>query len=116
MNRATLASLSLAAALAGCVTPSGGGRDRQPEFVGRAIQVQTATGQSTLLRFDADGTVRAQFGQQTTQGRWNLQRRQLCFTWGSNYRECWPYTQPFRTGRTVALTSDRGNAIRVTLQ
>lgn len=117
MNRAALASLSLAAALAGCVSPSGGNRDRDrtPEFVGRAIEVQAASGQTTL-RFDADGTVRAQFGQQQTQGRWNVQRQQLCFTWGGSYRECWPYTRPFRTGRTVALTSDRGNAIRATLR
>lgn len=116
MNRAALASLTLAAALAGCVTPSGGGRGRQPEFVGRAIQVQAANDQRTTLFFDADGTVRAQFGQQQMQGRWNLQRRQLCFTWPRDYRECWPYTQRFRVGRTVAVTSDRGNAIRATLQ
>jgi hypothetical protein len=117
MNRAALASLTLAAALAGCVSPSRDvDTDRRPEFVGRAIEVQTANNQSSTLRFDADGTVRAQFGTQQMEGRWNLQRGQLCFTWAGNYRECWPYARPFRVGRTVPLTSDRGNAIRVTLR
>ena len=116
MNRAAFASLSLAALVAGCAAIPRSDGPRQPEFVGRSIQMQTAAGQTTLLSFAADGTVRAQFGERSTAGRWSLERRQLCFTWAGNFRECWPYTQPFRRGRTVALTSDRGNALRVTLR
>jgi hypothetical protein len=120
MTRHIAVSLCLAASLAGCAM--GGGRERpergseQPEFVGRSLQVVAANDQTTVLRFRRDGTVTARFNERETQGAWSLRRRELCFTWGQTFRECWPYTQPFREGRPVQITSDRGNRVRVTLR
>jgi len=116
MSRRFVASLCLGAALAACSTVRGGGEREGPEFVGRSMRVETAAGQVTILRFDRDGTVTARFNERETEGRWSLERRQLCFTWARNFRECWPYTQRFREGRTVAIRSDRGNVVRVTMR
>ncbi|HEX9932934.1 MAG TPA: hypothetical protein VGB08_08850 [Allosphingosinicella sp.] len=113
MNGRFVASLCLAAALAGCATSRRG--PEEPEFVGRTLRVETAAGQASTLRFERDGTVIARFGEQETRGRWSLEPRELCFTWRQTFRECWPYTQPFRTGRTVPIRSDRGNAVQVTM-
>lgn len=109
-----LISLAMVAALAGCAT-GGGGREG-PEFVGRSMRVETAAGQVTMLRFERDGTVVARFNERETEGRWSLEDRQLCFTWARNFRECWPYTQRFREGRTVSIRSDRGNTVQVTMR
>ena len=106
--------LCTAAALAGCAT--GGGRDDRPEFVGRSLSVEAANGQVTTLSFLADGTVTARFGERETQGRWALEEGRLCFTWAQSFRECWPYAGGFRAGRTVQITSDRGNVVRVTMR
>lgn len=115
MSRAAFVSLSLAAALAGCAT--GGGRGpAQPEFVGRELVVQARSGEVSTLRFRGDGGVMARFGERETEGRWALENRRLCFTWAGNFRECWPYAEPFRRGRTVTVTSDRGNVVRVTMR
>ena len=111
--RAAAAAICLALTLAGC----GIGRREPatgPEFVGRSMRVEASSG-VTRLTFRRDGTVEARFGRQRTQGRWALARRQLCFTWARNYRECWPYRAPFQRGRTVPIRSDRGNQVRVTL-
>lgn len=111
-------ALGVAAALAGCVAPRGGGGDRYdrpPEFVGRTMRVETAAGQISILRFAPDGVVRATFGTRTAEGRWRLDGEGLCFTWAGDFRECWPYEAPFREGRTTSLTSSRGNVVRVTL-
>ena len=108
------ASLCLVVALGGCATSRRG--SEEPEFVGRTLRVETAAGQVSTLRFERDGTVVARFGEQETQGRWSLEPRELCFTWRQTFRECWPYTQPFRAGRTVAIRSDRGNNVQVTMQ
>ena len=119
MNARIVLSLALAAALPACATVvpgGGGGNDRQPEFVGRSLSVQTANGQTSTLSFERDGTVEAEFNGRETRGRWALEDRQLCFTWGGNFRECWPYARPFRQGRTTELTSDRGNKVQVTLR
>lgn len=118
MVRAYLAALCAAGLLAGCSTLRGGGDDDdvRPEFVGRTLRVETAQGQVSHLRARDDGSVIARFGERETSGRWSIERRRLCFTWAQNWRECWPYQEPFRRGRTVALTSDRGNKVRVTLQ
>ena len=113
MTARIVASFCLAAALAACAT--GGRGHEEPEFVGRSLQVEASTGQVTTLRFSRDGTVVARFGEQETQGRWSLERGELCFTWRQTFRECWPYTQRFREGRTVAIRSDRGNVVRVTM-
>ena len=114
------APLAAALLLGACSVIPGGDRDRdygppRPEFVGRQMTVVAANGQTTSLRFQRDGDVTARFGERETAGRWALERRRLCFTWG-NYRECWPYAQPFQQGRTRTITSDRGNVVRVTLR
>ena len=115
-----LAAPLAAALLLGACAVIPGGRDRDlgppaPEFVGRQMTVVSAKGQVTTLRFQRDGDVTARFGERETNGRWVLERRNLCFTWGGSYRECWPYARPFEIGRTRAITSDRGNVVRVTL-
>lgn len=114
MSARLAASLCLAAALAGCATGRRG--PEQPEFVGRTLHVQASSGQVTMLRFSPDGAVTARFGERETEGRWSLEDRQICFTWARNFRECWPYTQRFREGRTVSIRSDRGNVVQVTMR
>jgi hypothetical protein len=116
MSTRFVAGLCLGAALAGCATVRGGPGREEPEFVGRSMRVETAAGQVTILRFDRDGTVTARFNERETEGRWSLERRQLCFTWARNFRECWPYAQRFREGRTVSIRSDRGNVVQVTMR
>jgi hypothetical protein len=113
MSRAAVASVCLAAALAGCV--AGRGRS-EPEFVGRELSVEARNGQVSTLRFRGDGNVMARFGERETEGRWALEDRRLCFTWAGNFRECWPREAPFRRGRTVTITSDRGNVVQVTMR
>lgn len=117
MPRRFAISIFAAAALAGCAT---GGRDRagseEPEFVGRSMEVVAANGQATILSFSREGAVTARFNERDTVGRWNLQPGELCFTWRETFRECWPYTQPFREGRQVSVRSDRGNTVLVTLR
>jgi hypothetical protein len=115
------APLAAVLLLGACSVIPGGDRNRnygppQPEFVGRQMTVVAANGQLTSLRFQRDGDVVARFGERETAGRWALERRSLCFTWGASYRECWPYAQPFQLGRTRTITSDRGNVVRVTLR
>lgn len=114
MHKPLLAVLGGALALSACATS---GRDRdEPEFVGRTLRVEAANGQVTDLNLRRDGTVVAKFGRQETRGTWDLERRRLCFTWAGNFRECWPYDRPFKRGRTVDITSSRGNEVEVTLQ
>jgi hypothetical protein len=113
MTRKLLLPLAATAALAGCVTPREG---RMPEFVGRPISVQAASGQVTTLLLHPDGTVEARYNGKTTAGRWAFGDGNLCYTWNGTYRECWPHTAPFLRGRTETITSDRGNVVKVTLQ
>lgn len=113
MSARIVASLCLAASLAGCAT--GSREPRAPEFVGRSLRVETSGGQVSTLRFSSDGIVVARFGERETQGRWTLERGELCFTWRQTFRECWPHTERFREGRTVTITSDRGNVVQVTM-
>ena len=113
--------LAAALLLGACSVIPGGDRGPErgppaPEFVGRQMSVVAANGQTTTLRFAGDGRVTARFNERETAGRWALERRRLCFTWGASYRECWPYTQRFERGRTRTITSDRGNVVRVTLR
>lgn len=86
------------------------------ELIGRSVQMQTAQGQTSMLTFRDQGQVTAAFGRQQVHGRWFVRNRQLCFVWTGAPQECWPYPAPFPRGRTVTLTSDRGNQVRVTLQ
>ncbi|HEY0012965.1 MAG TPA: hypothetical protein VGB79_08950 [Allosphingosinicella sp.] len=119
MSRHLAATLCLSAALAGCAMGGGGRPERgseQPEFVGRSLDVVAANGQTTVLRFRRDGGVTARFNESETQGQWSLRPGELCFTWRQTFRECWPYTQRFREGRPVSITSDRGNVVRVTMR
>ncbi|HEY0043290.1 MAG TPA: hypothetical protein VGB62_01965 [Allosphingosinicella sp.] len=90
--------------------------ERMPEFVGRVLTVETAKGQVSTMRFWRDGTVRASFSGKETAGRWDMDGRDLCFTWAGSYRECWPHAQPFRPGRTHSVTSNRGNVVKVTMR
>ena len=115
----TLSPLLLLALAAGCATFGDGGRDDRragPEFAGRTMRVETAAGQVSRLAFRRDGAVEARFDGRETKGRWSLERRRLCFTWAGNFRECWPYRRPFVRGKPTKITSDRGNAVTVTLQ
>lgn len=113
MHKPLLAALGGTLILTACATTQ---RDRTPEFVGRTLKVEAANGQVTNLDLRRDGTVIARFGRQETRGTWERERRQLCFTWAGSFRECWPYRRPFEPGRTVNITSSRGNEVRVTLQ
>lgn len=114
MRHSLLALLLGALTLGGCAT-LGIGRAGD-ELVGETLRMQTSRGQTTHLLFQGDGTVRAAFGESVVTGRWSVENRNLCFYWTGAPRECWPYAAPFRRGETRALTSDRGNAIRVTRQ
>jgi hypothetical protein len=106
--------------LAGCSSLGvGPGRDRpapEPVFAGRLMTVVAASGQASTLRFERDGTVRAIFGKQETQGRWRLDGGDLCFTWAGDYKECWKDIGTFERRRTRTITSNRGNVVKVTLQ
>lgn len=113
MRAARLLPLLAVAGLAACVTPRGGG---YPEFVGRRISVEAASGGVSTLFLHPDGTVEARFNDRTTAGRWQFGDGNLCYTWNGTYRECWPHTAPFIPGRTETVRSDRGNVVRVTLQ
>jgi hypothetical protein len=116
----SLLPLGAAVLLAGCstlgVAPD---RDRpapEPSFAGRLMTVVAANGQASTLRFERDGTVRAIFGKQETQGRWRLDDGDLCFTWAAEYKECWKDVGEFERRRTRTITSNRGNVVKVTLQ
>jgi hypothetical protein len=102
------------ALLSGCVS---GRREPPPgaELAGHSLRLVAANGQNSTLSFRRDGRVRSTFGAQSAEGRWNIERGSLCFTWARNFRECWPYASPFQRGRTVTVRSNRGNVVRVTL-
>ena len=111
------------AALAACALTIGGcatsRREAPPlgyELVGQQIRMETARGQVSTLSFRDDLTVRAQFGQNSVNGRWQVGDDGLCFWWGNAARECWPYVAPLRPGETRNLTSDRGNRVTITMQ
>jgi len=104
--------------LGGCstVVPNRGApvtQMRGAELVGQNIRVESA-GRTSTMTFRRDGTVIARFGEQQATGNWDVQPGKLCFAWGS-VRDCWPYLGALERGRTVTLTSDRGNVVRVTL-
>jgi hypothetical protein len=115
MKAKLLPILALTAGLAACVSPSGRDRDWEPEYVGRTLRVEAANGQVTNLSFQRGGDVVATFNGRETRGRWDQDLDKLCFTWAGSYKECWPHDRPFRSGRTEAIKSDRGNLVRVTL-
>ncbi len=99
---------------AGCATVP----NRQPgsELFGRTMRVELPGGETTLLRFAADGTVTGTVGPNQATGRWSVENRQICMDWPRQGRECFPYAQPFPVGRTVAVTGSSGATVKVTLQ
>ena len=108
-------AVAAALALSGCVSVASRPQPGQ-ELVNRWMKVQPASGAMSTLHFRPDGTVTAAFGRQAIAGRWQVLGQRLCFFWRGAPRECWPYSSPFRRGSARALTSDRGNRVRVTLQ
>jgi len=108
-----LAAASGALLLGGCATVSG--PRLGPELVGQNIRLVPATGEASTLAFANDGTVVSSFGQRSAKGRWFVRDEWLCFVWAGNFQECWPYAAPFARGRTVSITSDRGNVVQATL-
>lgn len=113
MRKALIGAICSAMLLGGCATLSG--PRVGSELVGRSARLLPARGQASTLHFQPDGIVRSTFGRRQASGRWWVQRRRLCFLWGGNTRECWPYSAPLEPGRTRTITSDRGNVVRVTL-
>lgn len=85
------------------------------ELIDQRVRMQTAAGQVSTLHFAPNGVVHAEFGGRQVAGTWVATPGQLCFSWAGSSRECWPYTAPLRRGETMSLTSDRGNAVQVTL-
>lgn len=113
MGRLLAASVCGALLLGGCATLRG--EPRGAELAGETLRVETVRGEVTMLRFGADGMVRADFQRGSVVGRWGVDRSRLCFFWTGAPQECWPYRERFRPGRTRTITSDRGNIVRVTM-
>jgi len=109
-------ALSGALLVGGCASVFGDGRGPGSELVDRSVRLEPARGQASTLHFNRDGSVRSVFGNREAMGRWAVRRKQLCFTWAGNFRECWPYAIPLQPGQTRTITSDRGNAVKVTLR
>lgn len=107
----------LALLLAGCATLGIGDRET-PSYspAGQALRVVAANGAASFMQFRNDGTVTARFNNRQINGRWGVQGSNLCFEWPGAPRECWPYAAPFVRGRTVSVTSSRGNRVQVTRQ
>ena len=107
-----LAPVVLLFATAGCSTIVPRTAERGP--AGQTLQVVAANGAVSRMQFRSDGRVVAAFGDSSVSGEWNLQDEGLCFRWGEAPVECWPYSRPFERGRTVSVTSTRGNVVRIT--
>ena len=99
--------------LAGCSTILPRGSEALSP-AGQTLRVIAANGSESRMQFRSDGRVVAAFGERSVTGQWNMQDEGLCFRWGSAPVECWPYRRPFERGRTVTVTSTRGNVIQVT--
>ena len=81
---------------------------------GQTLQVIAANGAESQMQFRSNGQVVAAFGERSVTGAWTMEEGGLCFRWGSAPVECWPYERQFERGRTVTITSTRGNVIQVT--
>lgn len=108
-----LAPIVLLPLVAGCSTLVPRTADHNSP-AGQTLRVIAADGAESRMQFREDGRVIAAFGSRSVQGQWNLQEEGLCFRWGTAPVECWPYSRPFERGRTVTVTSTRGNVVRVT--
>jgi hypothetical protein len=74
------------------------------EIVGQSVQVET-NGVVNTVYFDPGGAARIVTpAGNTVNGTWTATGGQLCLQTGTG-QECWPYTQAFRAGQQVALTS-----------
>ena len=113
MTRSLLpASLAVLVSLSACSTIVPRGDRMSP--AGQTLRVVAANGAASQMVFRSDGHVIATFGQRSITGDWNLQDEGLCFRWANAAVECWPYNRPFERGRTVTVTSTRGNVVQVT--
>jgi hypothetical protein len=74
---------------------------------GQTLRVVAAGGVESQMQFRSNGQVVAAANGRSFTGNWALQQEGLCF-------ECWPYNRQFERGRTVSLTSTRGNVVQVT--
>jgi len=83
---------------------------------GRTARVESADGRIIYVTHNPDGTARMTGGGLDMSGRWSVANGQLCFDWGNQPRECWPYAGPLQPGIPVRSTSDRGQIITTTLQ
>lgn len=108
------AALCLLASLGACASGSDRPLSAAAMLPGQAFDVKAANGQLSTLRFAQGGAVSALFGGREVAGRWAMEDDQLCFTWAGNFRECWPYADPLRSGETRTITSSRGNKVEVT--
>lgn len=111
--RSTLAVAGASILLAGCATILP--RDRTNIGpTGQTLRVIAANGAESRMQFRPNGQVVAAFGERSITGQWQMQEEGLCFRWANAPVECWPYARPFERGRTVTVTSTRGNVVRVT--
>jgi hypothetical protein len=75
------------------------------EIVGQTLQVQTnGVTNSVYLGPNGNATITTAGGK-TVPATWSAAGGQLCMSTGGP-QECWPYTQAFRAGQQVALTSN----------
>jgi hypothetical protein len=66
------------------------------------------------MQFRSNGQVVASANGRSFTGNWNVQEDGLCFRWGTAPIECWPHAGRSSAGRTVTITSTRGNVVQVT--
>ena len=109
---AAAASLVLAACMS---TPAPAPLDGS-ELVGQVVRVQMPGAGPTQLRFNAGGTVTGSSAAGEATGQWAVENGQLCMEWPRLGRDCYPYAEPFRRGRTVTLTGTSGATVQVTLE
>lgn len=107
-----VAPVLLLLAASGCSTIVPRSSAMGPE--GQTLRVIAAGGGESQMHFRSGGQVVARFGEGSLSGQWSMRDEGLCFQWPQTAVECWPYNGPFPRGRTVTVTSTRGNIVRVT--
>ncbi len=109
---AAAASIVLAACVSAPTPAPADGR----ELIGQSVRAEMTGGPTTLLRFNADGTVIGSSTGGEATGRWTAADGQLCMEWPRLGRDCYPYAEPFRRGQPVTLVGTSGATVQVTLQ